>query len=100
KGRSGAGAVRALGAALALRAGRAAGSPRLRPLRGRFATLAGADGRRAWAVGALIGAAVLFVLLVQRSGPVDTRAAGTPDAAPVPTVVPDAEVFARCDAAV
>jgi hypothetical protein len=93
-------ALRALGAAFGLRALHVTDSPRLRPLRDRLATLAGPHGRRAWAVGALIGAVVLFVMLAERSGPTDTRAAGTPDAAPVPTVVPDAEVFARCDAAV
>ena len=92
--------MRALGAALARGARRAADSPRLRPLGGRLAILAGPHRPRAWAVGALIGAVLLFVLFAERSGPTDTRAAGTPEAAPVPTVVPDAEVFARCDGAV
>jgi tetratricopeptide (TPR) repeat protein len=92
--------MRALGAALARGARRAADSPRLRPLGGKLANLAGPHGRRAWAVGALMGAVLLFVLFAERSGPTDTRAAGTPEAVAVPTVVPDAEVFARCDAAV
>jgi hypothetical protein len=93
-------ALRALAAALALRARRAAASPRLRPVQDRLAGLAGRQRWSAGAIGALIGAVLLFGLLLQRGGPMDTRAASTPDAAPVPTVVSDAEVFARCDAAV
>jgi tetratricopeptide (TPR) repeat protein len=68
--------------------------------RGQLRALASRTGVPAWGLVALVAVLVLAGVFVARGGLVGTRDATPTAAAPVPTQVPDADLFARCDDAV